>query len=72
MYFVLQVEVYAETVEEWTGPSQPADVISFMHVMGHITDPKAVIQRCMTWLRPGGTLAITQMSKDSPLYKFCE
>lgn len=39
-------------------PPESFDVITAWDVIEHVADPQAVLQKCVTWLRPGGVMAL--------------
>ena len=39
-------------------PEASFDVITAWDVIEHVSDPQAVLQRCVRWLRPGGIMAL--------------
>lgn len=56
--------VYHELFEEFQ-PSKPVDVILATHVLEHVDDPVALLQRMKTWLTPTGKIIIIVPNKES-------
>jgi len=51
----IQDEIVSQDIERHA----PYDVISLTHVIEHLVDPKGVIRRCKSLLRPGGVVFVT-------------
>jgi 2-polyprenyl-3-methyl-5-hydroxy-6-metoxy-1,4-benzoquinol methylase len=60
------IQVWCERVEdcERFAPST-FDLITMFHVIEHVAEPRAVLERLATWLRPGGVLALETPNTDS-------
>ena len=56
----LETHFYLEDAMEWEGPVQKVDIILCFHVLSHIQDVKHFLQKCKTWLAPGGCIWIMQ------------
>lgn len=54
----LGVEVIAGDVFEVEMPTGQFDVITAWDVIEHVADPRAMLRRCVEWLRPGGIMAL--------------
>ncbi len=52
------------TVEEFT-PDQPLDVVTMTHVVEHLSDPLAAMQRVHGFLRPGGLVFLSTPNRVS-------
>lgn len=59
-----KAKVWHSLFEEFE-PDQTFDVILCTHVLEHITDPIALLQRMKTWLNPGGRIVIIVPNRDS-------
>lgn len=46
-------------------PAAPFDVVSFWHVLEHLDNPRAALQRARSILRPGGTVVIAVPNVES-------
>lgn len=46
-------------------PEAPLDAITMSHVLEHVPDPIAVLNRIKTWLAPGGTLHVRVPNVDA-------
>lgn len=58
--------VFCERVEEAQGiPSDGIDLATMFHVIEHVDDPYAVIEKIGGWLSPGGILALETPNLDS-------
>lgn len=58
--------VFAERVEECRGiPEASLDLVTMFHVIEHVADPAAVVERIASWLAPGGVLAVETPNVDS-------
>ena len=47
-----------ESIEGWTGPEKPVDVILASHVFYHIQDKVTAVRKLCTWIKPGGSIII--------------
>ncbi|MBN1766195.1 MAG: class I SAM-dependent methyltransferase [Sedimentisphaerales bacterium] len=52
------VSVMKQNILEIDLPDESFDVITAWDVIEHVSDPKAVLQRCAAWLKPDGLLAL--------------
>jgi len=55
---ILNVPVHIGPIADIELPPQSIDIITAWDVIEHVADPLAVMQRCVTWLRPGGIMAL--------------
>jgi 2-polyprenyl-3-methyl-5-hydroxy-6-metoxy-1,4-benzoquinol methylase len=52
-------QVFCERVEECSRiPEASIDLITMFHVIEHVDDPAAVVRKLVSWLAPGGLLAL--------------
>ncbi len=63
------LEIFQSTIEETDLPPDSFDAITAFDVIEHVTDPKAVLQRCVSWLRPGGMMALRFPSANWQKFK---
>jgi len=54
----LGVELQQAGIDEATVPAGSLDAATLWHVLEHLDDPRAALQRIAGWLRPGGLLVI--------------
>lgn len=59
-----KLKVWHELFEAFQ-PEQKFNVVLCTHVLEHILDPVALLQRMKTWLLPGGRLVIIVPNRDS-------
>ncbi len=52
------LDVFHGTLDEFAAPVASYDGITLNHVIEHVPDPIALLQRCERLLKPGGRLAI--------------
>ncbi|HJU88367.1 MAG TPA: class I SAM-dependent methyltransferase [Gemmatimonadaceae bacterium] len=58
--------VRCERVEESESiPPEGIDLITMFHVIEHVDNPKEVVRKLVSWLRPGGVLALETPNIDS-------
>ena len=58
--------VFAERVEECRGIADGSlDLVTMFHVIEHVADPGAVVERVAGWLAPGGIFAVETPNVDS-------
>ncbi len=46
-------------------PAEPYDAVLCLHVLEHVADPLALLQRIHSWLRPGGVLVTVVPNAES-------
>ena len=56
----METHFYLGNAVEWEGPSQKVDVILCCHVLYYIQDVPRFLQKCKSWLTPGGCIWIMQ------------
>ena len=61
----LGVDVRAGFVEEADFPAGSFDAVCGWHVLEHLAEPRAALERIRTWLRPGGYLLLEVPNVDS-------
>ena len=52
------MEIVNSTMESWSGPDIPVDMIIASHVLYYVNKPRDTISQLLEWLRPGGLLII--------------
>lgn len=58
--------VYNKSVEDLNFPEESFDMVSLLHVLEHVPDPRNVITVAFRLLRPGGTLFLALPNAGSP------
>lgn len=59
-------DVRCERVEDCTTiPNNRIDLVTMFHVIEHVADPRAVIEKIVQWMSPHGALAIETPNLDS-------
>ena len=64
LFSFFQVDVVKAKAEEWSGPMEPVDLILLNCMFGYIEHPHRFLDRCMDWLRPGGTIFISVLDEE--------
>ncbi len=59
-----QISVYHELFEEFA-PSEKFDLILATHVLEHVDDPVALLQRMKSWIQPNGRILIIVPNQES-------
>lgn len=62
----LGIEVTTGVAEDLDLPAASLDAVTMWHVLEHIPEPLAVLERLRSWLRPGAVLAIEVPNGGSP------
>ena len=63
------ISIQHSTVEEANYPDNYFDFIHFWHVLEHLLEPKQVLCKIYSWLKPGGILNLGTPSPDSIVSK---
>jgi len=59
-------QVFCERVEDCTRvPEGTVDLITMFHVIEHVDDPATVVRKLVSWLAPGGVLALETPNIES-------
>ena len=57
--FLFQVDLHPETIETYSGPDGPVDVVLMVHVCYYFRETFSTqIKRALQWLCPGGHLIL--------------
>jgi SAM-dependent methyltransferase len=57
--------LFRGAVEEADYPTASFDLVTMIHVLEHVNDPRMVLRRVLEWLAPGGLLRIAVPNFDS-------
>jgi SAM-dependent methyltransferase len=63
---VLRIPVEIGPVERWPWPDGSFDAVTIWHVLEHLADPVAMLERLRSLLRPGGVLMVGVPDFGSP------
>ncbi len=61
------VTITQGTIESASEDPASADCVVMIDVLEHLFDPQGALDRCATWLAPGGTLALLTVNMTAPL-----
>jgi len=56
--------VHEGLFEAWS-PAEPYDAVLALHVAEHVDDPRAVLRRIASWVRPGGRVVVVVPNAES-------
>lgn len=59
------VVVHEGLFEHWTPPGEPYDAVLALHVIEHVDDPRTILSRMRTWVRPGGRIVVVVPNAES-------
>lgn len=62
-----QVDLHQGTVETVDIRRGSVDCLIMLDVLEHLEDPQGALQKCTTWLVPGGLLAVATVNMGAPL-----
>ena len=61
----LQFNLVNESLPGWTGPTEPVDVVMLNQVIHYIPEYVSALRQCYEWLKPGGSIIISQSYDDN-------